>query len=283
MDPRAPVILLVIAFLTAGCITSTPEDEPGDEPAPVQDDQEAVTWGDASSAFIRPGAPIGWCTYNFLFVDPAGENETGTPTYYIGTAAHCVDDVDDRMPLAGHGEIGEVAFTSYNDTFVEDYNVRRGVDFALIRLDPGMNLNAHPQMMNTEGPTGYTTAEDVALGDELEHHGYGMVFGEVEPLRDRPGWIVSYGQDFCSESVVWWGDSGSPVLHKDTGKALGIVSRAGWVECTPVSQLAGATVEHILDELAKTPWSNVRLVLADGTYKEARDGGDGDEATHRWA
>jgi hypothetical protein len=262
--------LLVTALFMTGCIAGPASDDNGSEDhssteGPVRGDP---VWGDLATAILRPGAPIGWCTYNFLFVDPYGENQTGEPTYYIGTAAHCVEDVGVRMPLAGHGEIGEVVFSSFNETYQEEYGVEEWVDFALVRLDEDLNLQAHPRMMNTDGPTGYAVAADVALGDELIHHGYGLLFGEIEPLRDRPGILVSYDRDFCSESAVWWGDSGSPVLHADTNKALGIVSRAGWFECLPASQLAGATIPYIMDELAKTPFANVTLALADGSLAE---------------
>lgn len=262
---------LTVIVLLAGCIAGSEGDSSNEDENVGLDatpEPEAVEWGSMDSAFIRPGAPIGWCTYNFLFVDPAGEDGNGTPTYYIGTAAHCVDDVDQRIPLAGQGEIGEVAWTSNNETTIEDDGVDSAVDFALVRLDDGLNLDAHPRMMNTDGPTGYATASDVEMGDELEHHGYGMGFGELEPTRDRPGWLVSFDKDYCSESAIWWGDSGSPVIHSDTQLALGIVSRAGWTSCTPTSQLRGATLPYIFEELAKTDFDNVRLALEDGTYSE---------------
>jgi hypothetical protein len=264
---------LVAIVLLAGCITTPEQGPPGDGADATDEPFERlpVEFGSLDEAFIRPGAPIGWCTYNFLFVDPDGESGNGTPTYYIGTAAHCVNDVGQEMPLAGEGTIGEVAFSTYNDTYVDDYGVRRGADFALVRLYPDMNLNAHPLMMNTAGPTGVATASDVALGDELEHHGYGMVFGDIEPARDRPGFLVTFEDDFCSQSAVWWGDSGSPVLHAETGMALGLVSRLGGLECNPTSHLAGATIIHVLEEMAKTPFDNVRLVLEDGSYTDRLD------------
>jgi hypothetical protein len=265
MVRSALLSLIAIGLLVAGCV-SPPPDEVTNEPEelPVLD-PVPVAWAEESAAVLRPGSPIGWCTYNFLWVDEDGEADDGVPTYYIGTAAHCVEDVDERLPLAGAGEIGSVAFTSFNETFQDEYGVDGAVDFALIRLDEGWNLKAHPRMMNKAGPTGYATAADVAMGDELQHHGYGMVFGDVEPLRDRPGYLVSFDRDYCSESVVWWGDSGSPVLHAATGKAIGIVSRAGWTACLPSSQLMGATIPYILDELAKTPFADVRLALDDGS------------------
>lgn len=224
-------------------------------------------WGDASTAFIRPGAPSGSCTYNWLFVDPKGPDGTGDPIYYVGIAAHCTGP-GQSMNVPGRGRIGEVVFSSFDSGVQLEYGVDRAVDFALVRLDAGMEQNAHPRMMNAEGPSGYATSADVMIGDELAHHGYGMVFGDVPALRDRPGVLVSYNKDYCSESVIWWGDSGGPVLHAETDLALGIVSRAGWTDCIPTSQLRGATLPYIFEELGKTPFAGARLATADGTLAD---------------
>ncbi len=210
-----------------------------------------AVWGPLESP-IRPGPPIGWCTYNFLFYAP------GNDTYYIGTAAHCTDGPGQRMPLAGfQDEIGTVVYDSDNAT------QGANADFSLVLLDDGLNLKANPTMMNLQGPKGYTKAADVEIGDIIEHHGYGLVFGEAQQTRDREGifsgWSGGPGRDYCSESPIWWGDSGSPVLHQDTQKAFGIVSRAGWVSCMPNAQLMGATLEYIFDELAQHGWTGIEL------------------------
>lgn len=227
-----------------------PDTRPDDN-ATEASDPAVPTWG-GLEAPIRPGAPIGWCTYNFLFHVP------GNDTYYVGTAAHCTDGPGQRMPLAGfREEIGTVVYDSDNATEGPH------ADFSLVLLDDGLNLEANPAMMNRDGPTGYTRAEQVEMWDVLEHHGYGMVFGEVEPARDRvgffSGWSGGAGHDFCSESPIWWGDSGSPVLHQATGTAFGIVSRAGWTACLPAAQNVGATVAYILEELARHGWAGVGL------------------------
>lgn len=265
--------LLTALALLAGCaedpaptpldsdgdgFTDAQETEAGTDPldsasVPVQLNATlSPVWGALDSP-IRPGAPIGWCTYNFLFFAP----ENGT--YYIGTAAHCTDELGQRMPLSGfQDEIGTVVYDSDNAT-----ESGTNADFSLILLDDGMNLQANPTMMNLQGPKGHTLAADVAVGDVIEHHGYGMVFGSFEQTRDREGvfsgWSGGPGRDYCSESPIWWGDSGSPIMHKDTQKAFGIVSRAGWVSCVPTAQLMGATLEYIFDELAEYGWEGVQL------------------------
>ncbi len=267
--------LLFVIMALAGC--STPETEPLDSDGDgYADDAERAAgtdpfdpssapgiaienatafepvWG-ALDAAIRPGAPIGWCTYNFLFYAPSNG------TYYIGTAAHCTDGVGQRMPLVGFmDEIGTVVYDSDNAT-----ESGTNADFSLILLDPGLNTKANPTMMNLQGPTGFTTAADVAIGDTIEHHGYGMVFGDVEQTRDREGvvsgWSGGTDKDYCSESPIWWGDSGSPIIHQKTQKAFGIVSRAGWTSCTPSAQLMGATLPYIFDEMAEYGWTGIEL------------------------
>jgi hypothetical protein len=238
--------LLTTAVAFAGCASDSQPDDAVIDPIPPEPEVLTATWGLEADALLRPGAPIGWCTYNFLWFNP----ENGT--HYVGTAAHCTE-LGERMPLVGYGEIGTTVFDSD-----ESPGADAGIDFALILLDGGVNLLAHPKMVEHDGPKGYVEAADVARGDELEHHGYGMVFGSLEPTRSRPGVLLAFDDDYCSQSVVWWGDSGSPVLHADSQKALGIVSRAGWFECAtdgaPGSQLRGATIGYILRETAAAGW-----------------------------
>ncbi len=239
-------LILGVAILLAGCADNQPigsteaPDVPATEPF-------VAAWGEPTSALIRPGAPIGWCTFNFLFTAPNG-------TYYIGTAAHCTEGPGERIPLVGMGEIGTVVYDSDNAT-----ESNTNADFALIQLDDELNLQANPQMVNHAGPAGFVTEADVEMGDTIEHHGYALVWGQTELTRDREGILTEFGDDYCAESPVWWGDSGSPVLHASSGKALGIVSRAGWLDCLPSAQVMGATLPYILRELAEYGWADVEL------------------------
>ena len=47
---------------------------------------------------------------------------------------------------------------------------------------------------------------------------------------------------------LWWGDSGGPIVHRPTGRALGIVSRI----CTRANACTeeGPTVQGIIDKAA---------------------------------
>ncbi len=242
---RALAVLALIT-LVAGC-TSSPANDASEASDPVEPAAFSPIWADTDSAILRPGAPIGWCTFNFLFTAPNG-------TYYVGTAAHCTDGPGERIPLVGHGEIGTVVYDSNNAT-----ESSTNADFALIQLDDGLNLKSNPTMVNHAGPTGFATDADVAVGDRIEHHGYATVWGQTELTRDREGILTAFGDDYCAESPVWWGDSGSPVLHAASGKALGIVSRAGWVDCLPNAQVMGATLPYIFRELADHGWNGIEL------------------------
>ena len=214
-------------------------------------------WAALDQASLRPGAPMPVCTFDFLFVDPVNG------TYFVGIAGHCTEGEGERVELVGQGEIGTVVFDSDNRT---TDGIEERVDFALIQLDEGMNAIAHPQMLNHGGPTGIARCEDVEVGETIEFHGQGMVFGELAATRDRTGVLVGCdGRDYMAMTNALWGDSGSAVLHGPSQKAMGIVSRLG-VFASPPSELTGPTLPYILTELAKGGFANVRLATVDGGY-----------------
>ena len=79
---------------------------------------------------------------------------------------------------------------------------------------------------------------------------------------------VCDGRDYGAGTNAIWGDSGGPVIHLDTGAALGIVSRLG-VGTVPPSELTGPTLPYIFAELAKAGFGNVALATMDGGYGAA--------------
>jgi len=220
--------------------SAAPSASPSPSPSPTAPPSPWEPAWSGDDAALYPGAPIGWCTFDFLFFDRDAEK------YYIGTAAHCTEEIGERVPLAGRGDVGTVVFDSDVSPGADT-----SLDFTLIELDEGWNLDATPRMKNTDGPTGVALPEDTGLGDELLHHGYGMVVGDVPATRDRSTYLLQHDDVYCSEGPVWWGDSGGPVLHGGSGKALGIVSSAGWIWCLPYAgaQLMGPTVAWILEDL----------------------------------
>lgn len=263
-------ILLVACLVLAGCLDETvdpetdtdadgysdvQEQEAGSDPldpesVPTRDDSSAPpswpAWGELASATIRPGGSLGgYCTFNFLFEAPNG-------TAYIGTAAHCTDELGERLSLAG---VGEIATVVYDSDLMDS-----GVDFTLALLDADKVANAHPQMWGWEGPTGNVTTAELAVGDQVQLHGYGLILGESDVTRDRWGVLVDWNEDeYNVDMPAVNGDSGSPLLH-ESGKAFGIISRYGTAN-TPPSTDQGPMMPYIFRELAKAGWGDVRLAI----------------------
>lgn len=231
--------------------------------APVAAAAFPVTLDDDTT--LRPGAPIlpdDWltvstlhgdarhtvCTANFVFSDEEGNR-------YIGTAGHCAP-FDGGVetwtypdgPVALHGArvddaqpVGRFVFAA--STLVPSrlpvpfVGFTPEWDFALIRLDPGVEVS--PQMAHFGGPTGLN--EDLTpFPVVLHHYGWGVhgVNGEPEvedccafeqPAHGRTAVAPSMGDARLVHvfDVAGGGDSGSPVISAD-GRAVGIVSSANY-------------------------------------------------------
>lgn len=186
-----------------------------------------------ASAEVQPGglvtSEVGVCTLNFLFTGSDGNR-------YIGTAGHCIlasrtDDgstgpsEQERIWSAGSGpetagfdgrRIGEFAYAILDDA--------RPTDFALIRLDPG--VEAKPEMAFFGGPTGINTDRSPDPV-QLEFYGNGVGAGLVVPGRtvlaltgmQSPDYVFATGQ-------AGPGDSGSGVISAD-GRAVGVLVSGG--------------------------------------------------------
>jgi hypothetical protein len=221
---RLPIVLAALVVLAV--LAAAPgAAEPGSSPVP--------SWGPAEDSPIRPGASLGgYCTFNWVFydeVDPADPD--AEQSAYIGTAGHCTDEVGERVSLPGSVEIGTVVYDSEV--------VGSDVDFSLIELDADRIGQTNPTMLGWGGPTGAITA------DELR---FGVLVGWTE-------------DEYIADMPAVWGDSGSPLLHHDSGKALGIISRFGFFE-TPPSTDVGPLMSWIFRELEAAGFGDVVLALA---------------------
>lgn len=207
-------------------------------------------WG-GEDAPIRPGSSLGgYCTFNFVFYTPGTAKKA--PKAYIGTAGHCTDKIGEETELPGVGVIGKVVYDS--DLVEGEY---QGVDFSLIELFPEMISKTNPTVLNWGGPTRAATVEDFAVGDQVDVHGYGVVLGQNDVTRSRSGVLVSWTeQEYQADMPAVNGDSGSPLIHHETGAALGIISRYG--VAVPPSTDLGPLMTWIL-EAVDAEGFNVRL------------------------
>lgn len=205
--------------------------------------------GRAADKPIQPGAVINaphGCTFNFVFRD-------ANRRLYIGTAGHCVDRVGQVVTDGQDRGVGTVVYRRQDPG---DYD-----DFALIRIYSSRYGDVNPAVRHWGGPTGYTTHTQTATGDRVLLSGYGMIFDLTSATRPRPGVLVQDDHaDYRTYSPSIFGDSGGPVLHEATGKALGVVS--GFIVPEfPQTISDGPTVARAL-YLLKTGGIKVSLVTA---------------------
>ncbi|MGH9021809.1 MAG: hypothetical protein ACRDV9_01695, partial [Acidimicrobiia bacterium] len=147
-------------------------------PVPAAEDTAPVGMGTCPG--VRPGGRVvtvvGGCTLNFLFRVPDG-------TRYIGTAGHCVRAGEawpqEKVWARGSGPVAEDSDGRRIGEFA--YSVlHRPKDFALIRLDPG--IDASPEMCHFGAPRGlYDT--DTTGPVVLNYYGNGVGIGNVLPAR----------------------------------------------------------------------------------------------------
>lgn len=241
---RAPLVPLVALLLALPAVDARHHEEP-EPPAPP-------AWGDPDAAPIRPGASLdGVCTLGFLFTDVAGRA-------YAGTAAHCTREGARVRVGDDAAEVGTVVFDS--DTWP---GADPHVDVALVLLDAEDVPRAHPRVLGWGGPTGVARPEALAPGDALGVYGHGLVVGEQEPTRARPGVLVGTIEGrYRADMAAVNGDSGGPVVSLETREAVGFVSRYG-LDGAPPTTDEGPLVAFALAELAKAGFE-VALALDDG-------------------
>lgn len=200
-------------------------------------------------AAIQPGnsieTPVGYCTLNFAFRDATGR-------FFMGTAGHCVEGTGDRIRTDG---------ASWG-TVVSDLDETTGTDFALIRVDADKQGLVVPAVRHWGGPTGVSDYTTTNRGDVVAFYGYGMGFEVHETVRARQGLLWSDSpNEYSTDMPAVWGDSGGPVLHKETGEALGVISQFN----LPFSTDIGPSVARILQDLRAGGFAGIDLVTAPAT------------------
>jgi hypothetical protein len=191
---------------------------------------------------LQPGAyhetDAGSCTLNFAY---AGGGKT-----YLGTAAHCVASIGQRVRDIDGVEFGSVAF-------IGDANTTAW-DFAFIEVDAedvartSAAVKGHPTF-----PKGSTVPADTLTGDAIQLSGYGLGYGTTKTTQEQRQAVMGFDDTeiYTVSGPIHWGDSGGPLVHRATGKALGIVSRL----CAGVCSEEGPTVQGILAKAASRGFS----------------------------
>jgi hypothetical protein len=250
--PSPLLAALLIALLTAGAAHAEVPEQPGE---PGEDPPVEFTnpkFGDRSSP-IRPGSSMnGTCTFNYVFYERVQAPEV--PSVFIGTAAHCTQRLGERVRLGTGQAIGTVVYDA-------DVAGNRS-DFSLVRIDQALVPQTNPTVRGWGGPSGVARTGDLGVGDQVNLHGHGMVVGDTAATRSRWGLLVGWSErEYVADMPAVNGDSGAPVLHDRTGRALGIVSRYG-VTATPPSTDTGPRISWILGLLAAAAFDTLVLARA---------------------
>jgi hypothetical protein len=193
---------------------------------------------------IQPGAsistPIGGCTLNFVYTDQADRT-------YVGTAGHCAD-VGHRIRSGNGTEFGTVVFSE------NAYPVN---DFALIEIDDEDLGLVSPAMRYWGGPTGLYHYGEAERNDTVLAYGYGIGYGTTEYTRRRIGaFQTETGQRYTAALNCIFGDSGGPVVHGPTGKALGVI------DVLALPGTGGVLIENALRRIKSLTGLNLTLSTA---------------------
>jgi len=186
---------------------------------------------------LQPGAyhetDAGSCTLNFVY--------DGGGTTYLGTAAHCVERVGQRVRDIDGVEFGSVAFIGNADSTQWDFAFIEVDDEDLSRVSGA--VKGHPSY-----PTGSTVPSDTLSGDTIQLSGYGLGYGTTPTTQEKRTAVMGFDDTelYDVTGPIHWGDSGGPLVHVRTGKALGIVSRL----CAGACSEEGPTVQGILSKAA---------------------------------
>jgi hypothetical protein len=186
---------------------------------------------------LQPGAyhetDAGSCTLNFAY--------SGSGKTYLGTAAHCVAQIGQRVRDIDGVEFGSVAFIGDQNTTAWDFAFVEVDAEDLARVSPA--VKGHPAF-----PKGSTVPADTLTGDMIQLSGYGLGYGTTKPTQEQRQAVMGFddASTYDVSGPIHWGDSGGPLVHIRTGKALGIVSRL----CAGACSEEGPTVQGILAKAA---------------------------------
>jgi hypothetical protein len=194
----------------------------------------------AHAASIQPGDFMHSggksCTLGFVAM-------SGGDTFFL-TAAHCVEP-SAPVELADGTILGD---TVAEGDSAEEPSVS-AMDWALIHVRPHLVPSVVGSVRGTGGtPTGVALEGETGFGDLIKHSGYGLGFELTNVTREqRYGVLVDQSdREWAAIGTDIFGDSGGPVTHVATGRAVGLVSRLCLGTCTSI----GPTIEGIFEQAA---------------------------------
>jgi hypothetical protein len=191
---------------------------------------------------IRPGdlheTALGGCTLGFVY-DGTGAQ---AGRVFMGTAAHCAERVGDEVRLESGEVFGDIALLGDQETTAGD--------FGLIEVRPAFASRVAPGMRGSESYPrgGYTTPVETDTADGVQVAGHGVGFGATPITREQRRGVLTVDDQSTYQvlATLIFGDSGGPVAHIPTGKALGSISRL----CVGLCESEGPTVQGILASAA---------------------------------
>jgi len=186
----------------------------------------------ATPGAIQPGDQlVGGGTLSFVF-DGVGEH---AGKVYITTAAHIVDEGE---------SVGSLPYENFGTVVLRGTPGVHEKDWAFIEVKPEFHqyvkaaVKGHP-----EYPTGIATKQDTFAGDLLQFSGYGAFFQMTPTTQEqRVGVLLAHEPTFVRfVGPGTPGDSGGPIVHVESGKALSLHFGPG----------LGPTYDSILSQAAE--------------------------------
>jgi hypothetical protein len=204
---------------------------------PARSEEELPSIHPGDLALIGPYA----CTYGFAF-DGVGPR---AGRVYLLIAGHCVVDNDGSLLTEVAIESGEViadVVAVGNPDYTAD-------DWALLEVRASAVSRIRGEVRGLPGyPLGYTAASETQALDGIRVTGWGIPFFVTSATREgRWGTMgVDDSGQYTVTAPIFKGDSGGPIVHAPTGKAVGIVSRI----CAGTCTTAGPSIEGIVARAA---------------------------------
>lgn len=212
----------------------------------------------ASETYARPvwpGLPIlighnNGCTLGFIF------EGTDSEALYGSTAGHCVTDATNLTVATNNREhIGRIVA----------YRVQDDEDWALIRFHRDVLPYVRSDVIHWTGPMAPIDGDAIETEDVVCHYGGSIYHGIFMAARcGRHATFFRYTEDgetldwFMMYGKAWGGDSGSPVIHYESGQAIGMLLGGLY---SPYGVFSGMTVCGIVNSAAQAGY-DIQLVTA---------------------